>query len=393
MTNHLDNVLAVVSGHKVATASGNEVNILSQQDYYPFGMGLPERKWGNSYRYGFNGKENDKESGTQDYGLRIYNPALGRFLSVDPLTKSYPMLTPYQFASNSPIDGIDLDGLEYLSFHKSMYRMEYQVMRQDIKMGDGTKQTVTTSSTVVNTVYSNIPAALQDSKAASFKFVGGGPVTTMGRDYDPNVDGAWQVDWSKYYANGPSFYGAAEGGKSTNGIQSLKGNASMQRQVLAQNINGVGGAFGANGAGGMIVNRRSVATWKALTLEGDLRNGFYNATQMVDYYMNNNMIGNSGKDLSGGADRAMLINFLSDGYLPTAETDKFKGPEFTSFRRNAYEKQLTVAWHGLEIMQAQNITIREETKSSIRSIVGKYLQDGGNTTPTNAINEKLDGIK
>src|SRR5437868_1249571 len=35
-----------------------------------------------------------------------------RFLSVDPLTKKYPMLTPYQFASNQPIWAIDLDGLE-----------------------------------------------------------------------------------------------------------------------------------------------------------------------------------------------------------------------------------------------------------------------------------------
>jgi len=32
---------------------------------------------------------------------------------VDPLTKKYPELTPYQFASNRPIDGIDLDGLEH----------------------------------------------------------------------------------------------------------------------------------------------------------------------------------------------------------------------------------------------------------------------------------------
>ena len=36
------------------------------------------------------------------------------FLSVDPLTRSYPMLTPYQFASNTPIQAIDLDGLEAL---------------------------------------------------------------------------------------------------------------------------------------------------------------------------------------------------------------------------------------------------------------------------------------
>jgi hypothetical protein len=33
-------------------------------------------------------------------------------LSVDPLTQSYPFYTPYQFAGNSPILNIDLDGLE-----------------------------------------------------------------------------------------------------------------------------------------------------------------------------------------------------------------------------------------------------------------------------------------
>jgi RHS repeat-associated protein len=69
-----------------------------------------------AYRYGFNGKENDNEvkgSGNQqDYGMRIYDPRLGRFLSVDPLTKEYPELTPFQFASNTPIQAIDLDGLE-----------------------------------------------------------------------------------------------------------------------------------------------------------------------------------------------------------------------------------------------------------------------------------------
>ena len=48
--------------------------------------------------------------------MRIYDPRLGRFLSVDPITAQYPELTPYQFASNRPIDGIDLDGLEYATF-------------------------------------------------------------------------------------------------------------------------------------------------------------------------------------------------------------------------------------------------------------------------------------
>ncbi len=68
------------------------------------------------YRWGFNGKEKDDEvygSGNQyEYGFRIYNPRLGRFLSVDPLAKSFPFYTPYQFAANMPIAAIDLDGLD-----------------------------------------------------------------------------------------------------------------------------------------------------------------------------------------------------------------------------------------------------------------------------------------
>ena len=89
--------------------------VVSASDYYPFGMAMAERTYQNSeYRYGFNGKENDTDFGShiQDYGFRLYSPAEVRFLSVDPLTKGYPMFTPYQFASNSPIGMIDVDGLE-----------------------------------------------------------------------------------------------------------------------------------------------------------------------------------------------------------------------------------------------------------------------------------------
>ncbi|MBC7388118.1 MAG: hypothetical protein H7329_02810 [Opitutaceae bacterium] len=58
-----------------------------------------------SYRYGFNGKEDDNDitNGGQDYGMRIYDKRLGKFLSVDPLTKKYPWYTPYQFAGNMPV--------------------------------------------------------------------------------------------------------------------------------------------------------------------------------------------------------------------------------------------------------------------------------------------------
>jgi hypothetical protein len=46
--------------------------------------------------------------------MRIYDPRLGRFLSVDPLTQEYPYYTPYQFAGNKPIWAVDLDGAEEL---------------------------------------------------------------------------------------------------------------------------------------------------------------------------------------------------------------------------------------------------------------------------------------
>ncbi len=67
------------------------------------------------YRYKFNGKELDPESGKYDYGFRMYNAELARFLSVDPLTKSYPNLSPYPYAMNRPIDGVDMDGLEHVA--------------------------------------------------------------------------------------------------------------------------------------------------------------------------------------------------------------------------------------------------------------------------------------
>jgi len=83
-------------------------------------MVMPGRSFSstNQYRYGFNGKENGKDisEGGQDYGMRIYDGRLGKFLSVDPLTKSYPSMSPYPYAMNRPIDGIDLDGLEWIHY-------------------------------------------------------------------------------------------------------------------------------------------------------------------------------------------------------------------------------------------------------------------------------------
>jgi RHS repeat-associated protein len=82
-------------------------NTINSKDFLDRNFGL---------RFHFNGKEMDNEvqggGNAYDYGFRIYNPRLGKFLSVDPLTKSYPTFSPFHFAGNSPIKFIDLDGME-----------------------------------------------------------------------------------------------------------------------------------------------------------------------------------------------------------------------------------------------------------------------------------------
>jgi RHS repeat-associated protein len=77
----------------------------------------PGRKYtaGSQYRYGYNGKEGDTEMGAEayDYGSRIYDARIGKWLSIDPLTNLYPMYTPYHYAGNNPILFIDRDGEDF----------------------------------------------------------------------------------------------------------------------------------------------------------------------------------------------------------------------------------------------------------------------------------------
>lgn len=69
----------------------------------------------NPYRYGFNGKEKDDELKGQgnslDYGARINDPRLGRWLSVDPLAAKYPWQSPYVSLDNNPIKLVDPTGM------------------------------------------------------------------------------------------------------------------------------------------------------------------------------------------------------------------------------------------------------------------------------------------
>lgn len=68
------------------------------------------------YRFGFNGQEKVNEiagvGNHLDFKFRSYDSRIARFTSVDPLTVKFPWWSAYQFAGNSPIGCIDLEGSE-----------------------------------------------------------------------------------------------------------------------------------------------------------------------------------------------------------------------------------------------------------------------------------------
>lgn len=89
--------------------------VLECNNYYPFG-----ERWESDWyprtdnRYLFNGKESQEFAGLNvlDYGARMYDSKIGRWLVHDPLATKYYPLSSYTFCANNPINLIDRDGME-----------------------------------------------------------------------------------------------------------------------------------------------------------------------------------------------------------------------------------------------------------------------------------------
>lgn len=106
LTDHLGNVRVVLNGIK----QGNgQADVVYYSDYYPYGS--PLTLAANDYRYGYQGQyaEVDKETGWNNFELRMYDPAIGRWMSTDP-KKQYD--SPYVGMGNNPVSSVDPDGGE-----------------------------------------------------------------------------------------------------------------------------------------------------------------------------------------------------------------------------------------------------------------------------------------
>ena len=93
------------------------VPIRNTADYSPFGVQLDGRtQLVDFYRRGFNGMEKDDEvkgvGNSFDFGARLYDVRVGRWMTVDPLATKYTSWSPYVFCIDNPIMYIDPDGCE-----------------------------------------------------------------------------------------------------------------------------------------------------------------------------------------------------------------------------------------------------------------------------------------
>lgn len=96
--------------------------------------------WG--YRFAFNGMEKDDEmhnaTGTSyDFGARLYDPRIGRWLSIDPLYKQYPSNSSYIFALDNPIFFVDHDGKEVVAFDPASQQLVIAVVNYLFGGGHG----------------------------------------------------------------------------------------------------------------------------------------------------------------------------------------------------------------------------------------------------------------
>jgi RHS repeat-associated protein len=84
---------------------------LQSSSYHPYGT--ERTNTGSGARTSYIGREHDKETDLGFYGVRLYEPEYGRFLSTDVLWGKYLPLQPYQYAGNNPVMALDDNGKDY----------------------------------------------------------------------------------------------------------------------------------------------------------------------------------------------------------------------------------------------------------------------------------------
>jgi RHS repeat-associated protein len=104
-------------GSLQAATRGSDGAMVRRMHYQPFGEIFSTEGSGFTEAFGFAGSRSDRELGLGDFGARVYDPSLGRFLSMDPIIQDglNPMdLNPYGYARGNPVTFADAGGFGIL---------------------------------------------------------------------------------------------------------------------------------------------------------------------------------------------------------------------------------------------------------------------------------------
>jgi len=113
---HLGNVRVRIQDKNANGSVEKASEILEETHYYPFGMAFtsntnPTTPVVDNFKY--NNKELSTEFGLNwyDYQARQYDPAIGRWNSIDPMAEKYNNWSPYNYVYNNPVSFTDPDGM------------------------------------------------------------------------------------------------------------------------------------------------------------------------------------------------------------------------------------------------------------------------------------------
>ena len=233
LTNHLGNVLAVVSDAPIKADTNADhfrdyhlPTLLSTQDYYPFGSIMRERSFGR-YRYGFGSFEKDDEikgsGNSYTSTFRQYDPRLVRWFSPDPKEHDVRLIgwSPYHYGFNNPIKYNDTEG--------------------DIPWDQVVKYTKVTSQQgnrihpIHKTLKYHGGMDLAAATGSDVRSMAGGTIAKIG--WDPNGYGRYVV------VKHPNGYYTLYGHLEKNSVDGKVGNAVENGQVIGKSGN-TGGSTG-----------------------------------------------------------------------------------------------------------------------------------------------------
>ncbi len=108
LADHQGNVRVVFEEHP---SIPGKARILQKQSYYPYGLSFDRQQFGmDEADAQYNGMEWQGQANLDwyDYNARFYNPAIGRFMAVDPIVH---FVSPYAYVHNNPINFTDPTGM------------------------------------------------------------------------------------------------------------------------------------------------------------------------------------------------------------------------------------------------------------------------------------------